>query len=388
MSVFRIKNSPYYQFDFQINRYRFYGSTQATNEREAREVEKAKRAEAHRRLEESARSNRHPMTLGVACERWWDEVGQYGNDIDIKRALEWIKTQIGAHVVLHDINDNVISIAVQARRKHVVRAGRDSKGNQLYKPISPRTVNKTVPSLLRRILNRARRAWSVTMFNEPNWSEHFLDEIKRPIREITIEEDGRLDEVESREFAELREFAEIMGLRRRALLLTWPQVDLNEGTIKVKMKRRKGYIWQTLPLSRRAYEIIWGLRGNDLLYVFTFIAQRTRRCPKTGTEFVRGTRYPMTYYGIGTNWRRKRVKAGVDARMHDLRHTAGQRTLRATGNLRLTQTLLGHSEIETTTTFYTETKLADLRDGLNRTESQTKSQIEAKNANKALKDNA
>jgi hypothetical protein len=43
MSVFRVRNSPYYQFDFQIQGYRFCGSTKATNEREARDVEAGKR---------------------------------------------------------------------------------------------------------------------------------------------------------------------------------------------------------------------------------------------------------------------------------------------------------------------------------------------------------
>jgi DNA repair photolyase len=75
--------------------------------------------------------------------------------------------------------------------------------------------------------------------------------------------------------------------------------------------------------------------------VFTFVAERTRRCPKTGRKFIKGQRYPMTYYGIGTNKRRKWPKAGVDARIHDTRHTTGQRTLRATGNLRLVQQLFG-----------------------------------------------
>jgi integrase len=385
MSVFRVKNSPYYQFDFQLKSHRFYGSTQASNEREAREVEKAKRAEAQRLLEESVRSRSKPMTIGVACDRWWQEVGQHDNDPDIERALNWLKEQIGPNVALHDINDNVVSEAKEARRKHVIRAGRDSNGIQLHRPISARTVNKTVPSLLRRVMNKARKAWSVTIFKEPNWSEHFIEERKRPVREITIEEDGRLDEVESREYAELREFGEAMGLRRRALILTWPQVDFNAATITII---RKGGEPQVLPLSQRVYEILWGLRGNDRVHVFTFIAQRTRRCPKTGIEFVKGKRYPMTYYGIGTNWRRKREKAGIDARLHDMRHTAGQRTLRATGNLKLVQTLLGHTEITTTAKFYTDTTMTDLRDGLNRTESQKKSQIESGTGRKALKDKA
>lgn len=371
MSVFKVRKSPYYQFDFQIEGYRFYGSTKEKSKREAEEVEKAKRAEAEQIVKQAIASGRKPMTIATACDRWWEEVGRHGSDPDLRRALNWLAAQIGPKVALHDINDNMISLAVQARRRDVMRAGRDSKGTQLYRPLSNRTVNKTVPSLLRRVMNRARKAWSVTILNEPNWKEHFLEERKRPVREITTEEDARLDEIESREYALLREFAEIMGLRRRELLLTWPQVDFNQSTIALI---GKGGIPAILPLTRRAYEILWGQRGNHPTSVFTFVAQRTRVCPMTKQKFIRGQRYPMTYYGIGTNRRRKWAKAGVDARLHDTRHTTGQRVLRTTGNLRLVQTLLRHTEIRTTSRFYTDTTMVDLRDGMERTESQKNSQ--------------
>jgi integrase len=382
MSVFKVRKSPYYQFDFQIKGYRFYGSTEVKNEREAKEVEKAKRAEAERIVEQAVTAGRKPMTVGIACERWWDEVGSHGSDPDLKRALDWLARQIGSKVALHDVNDNMISLAVQARRRDVMRSGRDTKGIQLYRPISNRTVNKTVPSLLRRVMNRARKAWSVTILTEPNWQEHFLEERKRPVREITTEEDSRLDEVESREFALLREFAEIMGLRRREMLLTWPQVDFNQSTIALI---GKGGVPAILPLSRRAYQILWGLRGHHPEFAFTFVAQRTRVCPKTKTKFIKGQRYPMTYYGIGTNRRRKWIKAGVDARLHDTRHTTGQRVLRTTGNLKMVQTLLRHSEIRTTAKFYTDTTMADLRSGMERVESQKNSQTESSGAAKPQK---
>lgn len=385
MSVFRVKNSPYYQFDFQIKGYRFYGSTEAKNERDAKEVEKAKRAEAARLVADTIATGRKPMTVQVACDRWWNEVGQHGGDPDLKRALDWLASQIGPQVVLHDINDDMISKAVQARRQCVMRAGRDTKGKQLYRPLSARTVNKTVPSLLRRVMNKARKAWSVTILKEPDWNEHFLTEPKRPVREITLAEDAALDEVESREYAELREFAEIMGLRRKEMLLTWPQVDFDHELIRII---GKGGVPAMIPLTRRAYEILWGLRGHDPMQVFTFVAQRTRRCPKTKRDFVKGQRYPMTYFGIGTNRRRQWPKAGVNARLHDTRHTTGQRTLRTTGNLKLVQQLLRHTEIRTTSKFYTDTTFADLRAGMESVESQKKSQTEALTPAKTVKDKA
>lgn len=385
MSVFRVRNSPYYQFDFQIKGYRFYGSTEESSKREAEEVEKAKRAEAIRLVKDAITTGRKPMTVQAACDRWWKEVGQHGSDPDLERALGWLTEQLGPKTVLHDVTDNTISLAVQARRECVMPAGRDSRGVQLYRPLSNRTVNKTVPSLLRRVMNKARKAWSVTILKEPDWNEHFLPEPKRPVREITHAEDAALDEVESREYAELREFAEIMGLRRKEMLLTWPQVDFEQELIRII---GKGSVPAILPLTRRAYEILWGLRGNDPMHVFTFVAQRTRRCPKTDRKFIKGQRYPMTYYGIGTNRRRKWPKAGVNARLHDTRHTTGQRTLRTTGNLKLTQQLLRHTEIRTTAKFYTDTSFTDLRAGMESVESQKKSQTQSLTTAKTMKDKA
>lgn len=385
MSVFKVRNSPYYQFDFQIKGHRFYGSTEETDEREARRFERDRKEEAKHFVKQALDAGRKPMTLGVAANRWWNEVGCHGSDPDLERALGWLADQIGPDTALHTINDDMISKAIEARRKCVMRAGKDSNGTQLYRPLSPRTVNKTVPSLLRRVMNRARDNWSVAILAQPQWKVHFLPERKRPVREITHAEDKALDEVESTEYALLREFVEIMGLRRKEMLLKWSQVNFDQSTIAII---GKGGIPAILPLTKRAYEILWGLRGHDKLHVFTFVAQRTRLCPKTGTQFIRGQRYPMTYYGIGTNRRRKWVKAGVDARLHDTRHTTGQRNLRATGNLKHVQTLLRHTEIRTTAKFYTDTTMTDLRAGMESTESQKKSQTENLTPNKTMKDKA
>ncbi|NEV77916.1 tyrosine-type recombinase/integrase [Rhodopseudomonas sp. BR0C11] len=322
------------------------------------------------------------MTLADACDRFWNEHGRHLNDPDLKRQLDWLAANIGPQVRLHDITDNVVAEAVEKRRREVKPSGRDERGKKLHKPISNRTINNSVVSTLRRVIRRARKNWNVTVLNEPDWGAHMLKVIKRPVREITVAEDSAIDEVESRDYRELREFAEIMGLRRRELLLIWPQVDFELGIIRIVGKGGKPAV---LPLSRRAYEILWGLRGNHPVSVFTFVAERTRRCPKTGTEFVRGQRYPMTYYGIGTNRRRKWTKAGVDARLHDTRHTTGMRTLRSTGNLKLVQKLLRHSKIATTSEFYADADIGDIRDGLEATARETEARRERSVENAKLR---
>ncbi len=140
----------------------------------------------------------------------------------------------------------------------------------------------------------------------------------------------------------------------------------------------KGSVFREVPLSKEAYAILWSRRGHHPEFVFTFVAQRTRKCPKTKDPktgepflFIKGQRYPITYYGMGSNKRSWKKKAGVDARIHDMRHTTGSRVLRATGNLRSTQMLLGHKDIAITAKFYTHVLLKDVRAAMETTAAAT-----------------
>lgn len=379
MSVYRHRNSPFWQFDFQRDGYRFSGSTGIGKDRpkrEAQAVEAQERRAAERLIEAIQDSNRRPLTFGAACDRWWNEVGRHGAEADLETAIAWLKTQIGPGRPLHSIGNDDVTRAVNARREHRVRAGRDDKGAQLYRPIGPRTVNRTVPLLMRRVFHRAIKAWDAIVLREPNWTDHLLTETKRPIREISIAEEEAIEAIETGYHA-IRRVATIMGLRKREALLTWPQVDFDNRLVRVV---GKGGIPRLVPMSREAYGILWGERGRNPVWVFTFVAQRTRRCPKTGRELVKGTRYPITYWGLSTHRRRTWPKAGVKARFHDLRHTAGMRTLRTTGNLKTTQRLLGHSDVATTSKFYVEALLDDVRQGMEATAKALESRKESRRA--------
>jgi site-specific recombinase XerC len=70
---------------------------------------------------------------------------------------------------------------------------------------------------------------------------------------------------------------------------------------------------------------------------------------------------PMSGHGLHKWWYRCLENAGVVAkgtqsgeRMHKARHTAGQRVLDATGNLKAVQKLLGHASIQTTGDVYAD----------------------------------
>jgi integrase len=367
MSVYKHARSPYWQFDFQTEGYRFSGSTGVKTSRpkaEALKVEKAERRQAERLCDDARRSNREPLRLAAAADRWWEEVGRHKKETDLRTAIDWLVETIGPNRFLHDIGNDDIAAAMAARRTHVVKAGRDDAGNQLYRPISPRTANRTVVLLLKRLMRRAFDAWDATIFQWPKWKVHLLEERKRPITELSIEDEDRLAEAGRNDYADLREFATITGLRRTECLLTWPQVDFDNAVVRLVAK---GDVPRIVPLSRRAYEILWAQRGRHESAVWTYVAVRTMREPRTGRDIVKGERYPVTREGLKSIQGRIFKRAGVDKRWHDLRHTSGMRTLRATGNLKLVQKQLGHASIATTARFYADALVEDVRAGMEAT---------------------
>ncbi|MPZ36630.1 MAG: tyrosine-type recombinase/integrase [Rhizobiales bacterium] len=367
MSVYKHRDSPYWHFDFQRKGYRFSGSTdvpQHRPKREAEAVEKEERRKAEQLVAAAHESGRRPMTVAVACDRWWNEVGQHLAETDIETALHWLRDQLGPKTMLHAITADDVTKAIAERRTHMVKAGRTDKGVQLYRPIKARTVNRTVPMLLRRIMLRARDLWNVVIFKMPKWKPLMLKEVKRPINELTLAGEDAIDETERADYAALRRFITIMGLRAQEALLTWPQVDFDAGEIRIVGKGDKPAV---LPLPKDAYAILWALRGHDPMWVFTFVAERTRKCGKTGKEYEKGKRYPITYWGLTSHRVRHWKKAGVTSHVHDLRHTTGRRVLRNTGNLKLVQQLLRHSDIGITAKLYADVLIEDIRDGLNAT---------------------
>lgn len=372
MSVYRDPRSPYWQFDFQRRGLRFSGSTGLTDKRDAQKFEDAEKGRAKTLTDRIAIEASEPLTIKRACARWWNEHGKHLNDPDLEARLDWIVALLGPRTPLHAINDDMVARLVEARRLDVKRSGADQDGKPLYREISARTVNKTTVSLLRRVVRRACENWNAVILREPTWKNHFLKETKRPVRELKPSEDATLDAVERYDYALLRKFAEITGLRRGNLLLTWSQVDFEKATIAIIAK---GGVPRILPLTREAYAILWSRRGHHPEFVFTYAAHRTKKIPKgcAGSDGARikGQRYPITYTGLGSQKARSWQKAGVDARIHDLRHTTGMRTLRATGNLRLVQKLLGHTDIAITAKFYTDATLEDLRAGMETTAAAT-----------------
>ena len=120
-------------------------------------------------------------------------------------------------------------------------------------------------------------------------------------------------------------------------MLKWDEVDWKAKTIRKPGKGGKSVMTHITSAVR---EILWPLQGDHPIYVFTYVPQQN------DADIVRR---PITRYGLQAMWKRLRRRAGVTGfRWHGLRHDFGTKFLRATGNLRLTQKAMNHSDIKTT----------------------------------------
>ena len=135
-------------------------------------------------------------------------------------------------------------------------------------------------------------------------------------------------------------FAMATGLRQNECLLRWSQVDWGARQIR---NVGKGGKLVTVPITDTVREILWPLRGHHPEMVFTYVAVRTHR------GWAKGRRYPITIAGLRAHWHRLRKRSGVVGfRFHDFRHDLATKALRATGNLKVVQKMLNHSDIRHT----------------------------------------
>jgi integrase len=332
MSVFRDARSPYWRFDFQVRGHRFYGSTKCRTRREAEAVARNERERAKQRIEQS-HAAATSLRLDDIAGRYWSEVGQHHAGADnTARQIGYLITYFGKDKLLTDIGSNDVTKLVAWRR------GSKSQAGTL---ISPFTVNDTTEQL-KKLFTRAK-LWGVRFEHEPQWKKLWLDEPPERVRELVGDEGERLEAATRDDHAPFFAFARLSGLRLRECLLRWSEVDWGARQIR---KQGKGGKLVTLPITPTIRELLWPLQGHHPVYVFTYVAQRTR------DGRVKGERHPLTYHGVKIAWRRLRKRAGITGfRFHDYRHDLGTKVLRETGNLKLVQRMLNHASIKTTTRY-------------------------------------
>lgn len=341
MPVYRPENSPYYYARFELHGHRVHRSTKAKNKKDAEQVERQWKAQIEEDVKQARKTGAAPMTLDIAAGRYWTEIGQHHKNsattfTDIQRLLDYLTPTIR----MDSITDDVVASLVARRRsdtKHGKKVRKDGKPVQL---IANATVNRSTVILIKSIMLAARDIWGASIPKMPRWKKHMLKEPKENTRSLDTTEAVALNGAVRDDYALWFEFARITGLRRNETLIRWSNVNVFAKRITTIGKGGKEV---STPITPAVDAILKQCKGHHPEFVFTFICKR----PLEGQ--VKGQRYPITPEGAKTQWRRLRARSGVqNFRFHDLRHDMATRLLRETGNLKIVQRALNHSDIKTT----------------------------------------
>lgn len=358
MSLYKPAKSRFYQFDFQFQGRRYHGSTGCTSKRDAERFEAEERRKAA-----LGEKSKPAITLEKACDLWFDRVGKFHkNHYTELYQLGNLVRGLGRNVMLHDITVTAMDDYIARRRADVKNA----------------SVNRET-TLLRRVVN-----WCADRHEVPaiNWKKLILPEPVERERELTAEEERRLFEHLPDSLKPLVEFAILSGQRRSELIaMRWVDVDFKEARAKVWAKGGKPH---SFPLTPRMVAIIKA-QPKGCPQVFTYVAERDSPPRDDRPRRIKGERYPFSKLGWARKWKKALKDAGIDNyRFHDNRHTAGTRNLRASGNLRGVQKLLGHKDIKTTAR-YAHALEEDVRAMLAATESRNSPEPENETPEKARK---
>jgi integrase len=353
MSVYRRHGAETYSYDFRLQGHRFSGDTGETEKRKAQAHERLKRAEAAAQVAEGIALDK-PATWELASSRYWLEVGQHHRNADTTlKSLAWLTRHIGRETRLEAIDDNFVAGLV-AHRRMEDRPGIKDLDRQ--RKIGPATVNRTMTEPLRKVLLRAQKVWKVKV-GDIAWRTHMLAEPKERVREASRDEEAAILAQLERGYEDAVKFGILSGCRRKEICgLRWTDVDFFNRQFAVTGKGDKRGI---VPMSAEIHAMLWRKRDEHPEFVFSFVAQKTRR--ELGQ--VRGRRYPIKE-GRLTDVMQQAIKdAGVtNFRLHDTRHTAATRVLRAS-NLKVVQNLLRHEDIATTAK-YAHAMTEDIRAAL------------------------
>ena len=346
MSVHKPKKSRFWHFDFQFKGQRYHGSTGLTSKRDA------ERYEANKRREAALGNDVKPtLTVEDACNTWQETVGdRLKSSYNTLYQLGYLIAGLGANTPLHDVSYKALQDYGTCRRAQVS----DSSVNREFQ-------------LLRRVINWTRpRGYEVP---EIEWAKLMFREPKERVRELSADEEAALFAALPDNLKPIVEFAILSGQRKQEIItLRWRDVDLigRRATVQIK-----GGDKHTIPLTARMVEIIKE-QPKVCPQVFTYVCQRPAPRRKDRPARIKGERYPFSPYGWMRQWKKAKEDAGIeDYRFHDNRHTAATRNLRASGNLKGVQKLLGHTSVNTTAR-YAHALEDDVRDMLEQTDNKVR----------------
>lgn len=389
MSLYKPAKSRFYQYDFRYKGKRYTGSTGVETLRKATEVERKIRGDVALGLHDDQAG----MTLDEAAGQWWAEVGQHLKTgkvaafatkpdnvksnprsteaptplSDVERRLEIVLRLLGKDTRLVDLSTRRVAQAIEKRRGETYTKAKDRPGKPAKRyPISNATVNADIIVTLRRIMLRAETVWEVKPMPKIDWKALKLPEPTAEIRLYSADQQATwLVECDEATRAPLRLLL-TYGLRLNELFFP-PEAFLpgegKQGPRLAINKRKRGVM--LLPLREDDGRDIAARVGRAQAAGLVTVWFEEIVIPACGRRPERTILEPMTYYGIQTRIRSAANRAGIKLSrvIHGARHHAGTVMLRKTGNLKLTQQLLGHADIKSTLR-YAHALEADLRSAL------------------------
>lgn len=347
MSVYKPATSRYFQYDFVIQGRRYHGSTGQTTRRAAERFEDRQRQDAaDGKLGESSQ-----LTLDLAAGKYWQEHGQHRGDAN--QQLDRVKRMVmlfPKDIRLAEVTTARISDAIQKRRGQTFKKGKDryDKAGVLIRAkeyaVANSTVNRDVIQTLRPILIRARVHWEARGLPEIAWGDLTLDTPRETVRTYSAEEQTAWAAENGPTAALALRLLLTYGLRFGELFFPLHAFEA-EGSRLTWIKGRKRDVPHSIPLlpgdareiaarvgRARAADLdtIWYLEEVDVEGVVTLI--------------------PLTYYGLQQRLRTSSKRAGIRQGrvIHGARHHAGTTVQRRTGNMKVTQRLLGHIDPKST----------------------------------------
>lgn len=383
MSVYKPAKSRFFQYDFRAKGRRFHGSTGVETRRKAEAVE--------RRLRErlAAGISLDPaMTLDHAAGRWWAEVGQHLTTArDLERRIALCLRLIGAHRPLPEITTAVLSRAIERRRGETFAKGPDKPATarrparpaKRY-PVSNATVNADIIGVMRRILRRAHTTWETPALPAIDWKALTLREPAPAIQYYTQgQRQAWADQCDpTARFA----LTLLLTYGPRFNELFFPPTAFDPGLDRgppgkdgrptpapcLVLARRKGDVPHVIELRADDASEIAARAGRAIAADLPSIWFEQDPVPPALAKVSKAAREaahilrPVTYYGLQSRLNSAARRAGIDGKrlIHGARHHAGTETLRRSGNLKLTQQLLGHKDI-TSTLRYAHALQGDLR---------------------------
>lgn len=318
----------YWHYDFVYKGRRYHGSTGQETRRNAEAVERAKRLEAATGTGQDAGD----LTLDVAVSRYFDEVNHtLAEAVDLQRRINVVLDCVGKGKLLREIDTATIADAIRRRRKYPGRTP------------APATINRDlIDHTLRPLLNRARKVWGAKFLPAIDWRAVRLKEPKGIVREFSDAEiNAWRDGLEPVPRLAL-DLMLTYGLRFGELFFL--PADVDGVGARLTLRNRKAGDTLTVPLVPE--------------HARTLAAMASTRQADQPV-------FAYTYWGLMSRLRTAAAKAELGARaIHGARHHAATTLLRTTGNLKLTQRMLGHASIQSTMRYAHATE-SDLRDALN-----------------------